>query len=270
MLLPVDTKVDNTNTNVNNLTGRVSALEQEDTNIKNLITGLNTAHETLSNTVGANTTAITLLQDRAAALEGRATTIEAALATQNDKFKNYSTTQQVTDAIAEAINGIDTTDLSDGINTNATAIANEVTRAKAREDEIAGLVAQNAADISTVNDLLADALENNKEGLDSIKELAVWVSEHETEVLPAIQANTDAISILNGEDEGSVKKAISDAIEAIPTATTTVAGMVKASDEIATDDEGRMSITGISTDKLVQGVETLILNGGNAETATQD
>lgn len=78
----------------------------------------------------------------------------------------------------------------------------------------------------------------------------------------AIQANTEAIAALKGTGEGSV-------IAAIPFATALQAGLVKASNEVTVDADGVMGIGKVSTDKLVQGINELVLNGGTAGVAKQ-
>jgi hypothetical protein len=182
--------------------------------------------------------------------------------------------------IEDAIDSIDYTKISNDISKNAEAITAETNRATKREDAIAALVTANdgaikanATEIARVNNVLLAALENNGEGLDSIKELATWVEEHESEVLPAIQDNADAIAILNGdaETDGSVQKIVADAIAAIPAvpvATMISTGVVKGSAEVAVAADGTMSIGMVTTDKLVQGASTLVLNGGSANVTT--
>lgn len=49
---------------------------------------------------------------------------------------------------------------------------------KSDKDALAGTIADNAAEITRIDAALAAALENNGEGLDSIKELATWIEEH--------------------------------------------------------------------------------------------
>ena len=267
----VNDKVTNTNANVDNLTQRVGNLEQADTNIGNRVAAVEGAHEALNTAVAGHTTAIQALQDKDA-------TIEAAVTANTNKFADYSTTAQVTKAIDDKIAAIDYTGLEEGIAANTKAISDEVTRAKAREDEIAGdvadnaeAIAANASEIARVDNVLKAALENNGEGIDSIKELATWITEHESEVLPAIQDNADEIAILKGTGEGSVKKAIDDAIAAIPDipfATALEAGLVRASEEVTVDRDGTLGIGFVSTDKLVQGKDTLVLNGGKAVAAS--
>ena len=65
--------------------------------------------------------------------------------------------------------------------------------------------------------------------------------------------------------EGSVKKLIADAVEAIPAATLERLGLVKASAEVTVDADGTLGIGYVSTDKLVQGKATLVLSGGDAD-----
>lgn len=256
----VDAKISNTNDNITSLTSRVSALEQEDDNLAAEIAGIDSAHKTLAETVGGHTTSIKNLEDRA-------TSIEANVASNTAKFADYSTTTQMQQAISAAISEIDYSSLEEDIQANTDAIEAEVSRAKARENEIAGLVSENTssieentAEIARVNAVLTKAIDNNDAGLDSIKELASWVTEHESEVLPAIQKNTEDIAAL----EGKVEQAIQDAFSDIPLATALKAGLVKASDEISVGSDGAMSIVGVSTDKLVQGTLELVLDGGSA------
>ena len=52
---------------------------------------------------------------------------------------------------------------------------------KADKDELAGDIATNAADILRIDAALKAAVENDGEGLDSIKELATWIETHGTE-----------------------------------------------------------------------------------------
>lgn len=65
---------------------------------------------------------------------------------------------------------------------------------KTDKDELAGNIANNAADIVKINTTLAAALENDGEGLDSIKELATWIEEHGAEA----SGYSAAISALEG------------------------------------------------------------------------
>ena len=67
---------------------------------------------------------------------------------------------------------------------------------KADKDELAGNIAANAGEITRIDNALKAAVENDGEGLDSIKELATWIEEHGTEAAgyaAAIQALEDLV-----------------------------------------------------------------------------
>lgn len=118
---------------------------------------------------------------------------------------------------------------------NAKAIADEVARADAEEKRIVGLVEAeatradkaekankalideldvavkaNAGEITRVDNVLKAALENDGEGLDSIKELADWINKHGTaaeDMVKAIEKNAADITNIYtpavGEEEAS-------------------------------------------------------------------
>jgi hypothetical protein len=85
----------------------------------------------------------------------------------------------------------------------------------------------------------------------------------------AIEANADAIKSIN---EKAIPDALADAkaytdvqIKAIPAATAEALGLVKVDGtSIVVNEEGTISVGEVSTDKLVQGKDTLVLNGGSA------
>lgn len=255
---------------VNTVSGRVGTLETKVGTLETDLAAEVGSRTELGKTVAQHTIDISGLKDE----DGR---LNAAIAAANSKFDSYSTTAQVEGMIEDAIDAIEYTDLETDIASNTRAISDEATRAKAREDEIAAIANQNATDIGKANaniaalDAAIKAVIDDEDGttLNSIKDLAVWVEEHETEVLPAIKANTEAIALLNDKTgkEGSIQKIVADAIAGIPAtpiATSTVAGIVKASAEVTVGGDGTMGIGVVSTDKLVQGSATLVLSGGNA------
>ena len=143
-------------------------------------------------------------------------------------------------------------------------ITDEAARAKAAEEA-------NAAEIARVNGVLVAALDNDEEGLDSIKELATWINEHGTAAAgmsEAITANADAIAAINHETTGILAQAKSyadSAIANIPVATAEDLGLVKFdNDTIQMNENNQLYTAKVSTDILVQGTQTLILNGGSA------
>lgn len=72
----------------------------------------------------------------------------------------------------------------------------------------------NTKAIQEIDATLKAALENEGEGLDSIKELATWIEEHggeAAEMAEAIDANTAAIAAINAEETGILALAKADA-----------------------------------------------------------
>lgn len=176
-------------------------------------------------------------------------------------------------------------------------ITAEETRAKAEEERIVGLITaeaeradaaekanaqviadltngavkKNTDDIAALDAVLKAAIENEDDtALNSIKELAVWIEEHETEVLPVINAHSAVLAGFGGEDQPAVIKTyIDESIAAIPTyelpaATADNLGGIKASKSIAVATDGTATVAKVTTDVLAQGTEELVLNGGSA------
>jgi hypothetical protein len=143
-------------------------------------------------------------------------------------------------------------------------ITAEETRAKAAEQA-------NADEIARVNGVLVAALENDAEGLDSIKELADWIGKHgndAAEMTGAISANTAAIAAINDETNGILATAKSYAdtqIAAIPAATVEALGLVRYDGAtIMKNENNQLYVNKVSTDILEQGNNVLVLNGGTA------
>lgn len=82
---------------------------------------------------------------------------------------------------------------------------------KADKDELAADISENAAEIVKINAALAAALENEGEGLDSIKELATWIEEHGEEAA-GYAAAIEALEALVGDT--AVATQIANAIAA--------------------------------------------------------
>ena len=255
----------------NGLSNKVGALETAKTSMESRIGVVEGSVGTLNTSVGNNTAAINTLNTDVGDLK-------STVANHTEKFKDYSTTTEVEQKIEDAIKAVDHTALSDAIAANATAIANEKKRAEEEETRIAGLVGTNTSDITTlkgqvtsINATLLAALENNSEGLDSIKELAVWVEQHGKDaaaMTKSISDNAEAIAKLTGDadTDGSVQQIVNTAIANIAVATTAKAGVVKASDHVSVGNDGTMQINMnlFTTDAIQQGSKTLVLNGGSA------
>lgn len=97
------------------------------------------------------------------------------------------------------------------------------------------------------------------------------VSANVSNVSSKVDANVTTLATLVGADKDQSIRAIAtsvanDAVANIPMATAQAAGLVKASEEVTVTD-GVLGIGQVSTDKLVQGSETIVLNGGSADSA---
>jgi hypothetical protein len=101
------------------------------------------------------------------------------------------------------------------------------------------------------------------EAMNTLEEVANWIG---TDTTGAAAMASDIVALKTTVDTGdkTVTKYVSDAIGAIPMATAEIAGLVKASEEITVAEDGKLGIAKVSTDLLVQGTSTLVLNGGNA------
>lgn len=157
-------------------------------------------------------------------------------------------------------------------------ISAEGERAVAEEERLAGLIAanitniaDNTAEIARVNGVLVAALENDQEGLDSIKELATWIESHGKDaaaMVESITANSDAIAAINHIETGILAQAkafTEEQVAAIPVATASALGLVKFDDvTVKMNESKQLYVAKVSTDVLEQGSNILILNGGSA------
>ena len=144
-------------------------------------------------------------------------------------------------------------------------ISAEVARAGKAEEDL-------GKEIARVEGVLNAALENEGEGLDSIKELAAWIEEHGKDasaMAKGIEDNAAAIAAINHETTGilAVAKAYTDAeIAGLPAATAEALGLVKFDDAtIKMNESNQLYVAKVSTDVLEQGSQTLVLNGGSAK-----
>ena len=227
------------------------------------------ALETVSAKAAANEAAIKVLNE---------TTVpglnaEIAKKANTSDLANYHTKSEIT-----AITGT----VEEG-KTLVQMIADAKTAATYDDTEVRGLISTeaaradaaekaNAAEIARVNAVLVAAIENEDDtALNSIKELADWINTHGTEasdMADAIEANTEAIAAINHAETGilvTAKKYADDQIAAIPAATAEALGLVKIdNDTVKMNEANQLYVAKVSTDVLVQGAETLVLNGGSA------
>ena len=109
------------------------------------------------------------------------------------------------------------------------------------------------------------------EAMDTLEEVANWIANDQSgaaAMAKDIAANKTAINAINNETTGILavaKKYTDDSIAGLPMASGTVIGLVKVDDKtIQAAEDGTISVKAVSTDLLTQGVQELILDGGNA------
>lgn len=227
----------------------------------------------------------------------------SALNAVNEKFADYSTTEQMnvaikveTDRALEAEAGLSgRIDSLEAIHETTFA-----TKAELEEEASTARAAEkaNADEIARVNAVLVNALDNNAEGLDSIKELATWINEHGVEAAEltaaineekaraeaAEQANAKAIADQATSDantyetktDASAKlteaKEYADQAEADAIATAAADATSKANtaetnakayaDDLDEATNGR--IDALTTDDIAAGTEVWVFNCGSA------
>lgn len=125
-----------------------------------------------------------------------------------DIVKNIQENAYDDTALQNAIKALQEADL---LKADKTQVAADIAAAVAAEAEIARAAEKaNADEIARVDAALKLAVDNNTEGMDSIKELATWIEEHG----PEAENMTKAIS-KNAEDIAAMDKAYKAADEAI-------------------------------------------------------
>lgn len=274
----IEGKIATINDNITTHAGKIATNETNIATNTTAIAAEKAARETLATTVATNSADIVTLKDKDTELAG-------AIQANTNKFANYSTTTEMNSAISasaqtlqanidaanQAIDAVES-DVADH-ETRIATLENDNTTNKADIAQAKIDIAANADEIARVDAALKLAIDDEDGvGLDSIKDLATWIEAHGTEasnMVDSINDNADAITILNGDSQtaGSVNKKIADAIAAIPAtpiATTSTAGLVKASEEVSVAADGVMSIAQVSTDVLINGQNVLILDGGTA------
>lgn len=243
-------------------------------------TEINTKVSGLETSIGANTDAITAINDDTNGI--------LAKAKEYADGKVYDDTKVKADIATNATN----------ITTNAGGIAENKTAIAAINNETTGILAQakkyaddqdavvkadvnkNTAAITklngtgegsvskTVADEIARVVADAPENFDTLKEIADWIANDTTG--SAKMAND--IAAIVGTDKGedgtpksmrTIAEEVANAkVEAIPNASQSVVGLIKGTDGKVNVAEGQ--ITSVTTDALTQGTDTFILDGGSA------
>lgn len=241
---------------INKNTGDLSGLTTKVVGIEGTVT----AHATsLAEIITKNTeqdTAIANVKATAdAAATGAALTAEINRATAAEEA-NAAAIKAISD---DYLKSADKTALTDLINAKAdtTALEAEVDRATKKEAELAGAIAGNTA---VINSILGNEDEID---LNSIAELASWITEHGKDAEGMVTAIEK-----NAEDIAANTKKIGEVEASIPGALTAALADYKIKNvdntTLQVSNEGVTSIKAVSTDLLTQGVNELILVGGNA------
>ena len=290
-----------TNTNVSGLTERLAAIEAEVGEVaESRIDALEgvTGQHTID--IGKNTTAITTLNTETIpalqlAIENEAKARQDADKAINDKIGTVEEGKTVVDminAIAGTIDFSPYAKTEDVAKTYAT-IASVEAIYKAGEGETAatGLLADEIARAKAAEKANADAIALLTNGagtdeIDSVKELIDYVNAHGatvTGINNRLDGHDGILAGFGGEGQPATVKAYVDgAIAAIPEyvlpqATAETLGGVKSAKDVVdgetttvavnkvyVGEDGVGEVKAFSTDNLVQGSMTLVLNGGNA------
>lgn len=265
----LDTAEGNINKNTGDitaLTGRVSANEGAIAGLQGTVAtkAAQADLEALQGIVGGHTAKLTTLEtDTIPALQGAiegkaantALTAEIERATAAEQA-NANAIKAIAD---DYLKGADKTTLEQAIALKAdtTALEAEVARATKKEGELADLIAGNTA---VINSILGNEDEID---LNSIAELAAWITEHGTEA----KGMTKAIE-KNAEDIAANTKKIGEVEASIPGALATALADYKVKNvdntTLQLSETGVASIKAVSTDLLTQGAAELVLNGGSA------
>ena len=243
-------------------------------------TEINTKVSGLETSIGANTDAITAINDD--------TTGILAKAKKYADDKVYDDTKVKADIATNATN----------ITTNAGGIAENKTAIAAINNETTGILAQakkyaddqdavvkadvdkNTAAITKLNgtgegsvskavaDGIAKVVAGADESYDTLKEIADWIANDTTGAAKMANDISAVVGTDKGEDGSpksmrSVAEEVANAkVGAIPNASQTVVGLIKGTDGKVNISDGQ--ITSITTDALAQGTDMLILDGGTA------
>lgn len=243
-------------------------------------TEINTKVSGLETSIGANTDAITAINDDTNGILAKA--------------KEYANGKVYDDTKVKADIATNTTNIT----TNAGGIAENKTAIAAINNETTGILAQakkyaddqdavvkadvdkNTAAITklngtgegsvskTVADEIAKVVADAPADFDTLKEIADWIANDTT---GSVKMANDIAAVV-GTDKGAdgtpksmrtVAEEVADAkVGAIPNASQTVAGLIKGTDGKVNVAEGQ--ITSVTTDALTQGTDVLILDGGTA------
>ena len=257
------------------LEGRVDVLEGKVAVNETDIAGLKQADTEIRSLIAGNTSAIGELADDVAEADAA---LDEAIKANTKKFDDYSTTTQVDTKIATAITNSETT-TNAAIKKVADDLTDEINRSTQADAAHAASIQDHKERLDGIDATLALVLDNTADSaINSLKEMATWVAEHEDDVVAMVKdINDDKKALADHKTAydaaiAAINQSIGDNAAAIAAldriATDTVEGFVKTSDEVGVvasgDKKGQMYIKKVSTDLLVQGDLEFVIFGGNA------
>lgn len=225
---------------IENLKARTTELENKTDVIITSITAI-------EKTIGSRETIINDYGIAIAALQNKTDEIVTLIQNTTTKFEGYYTAEQVDLKFKEAFDAVDLTTINAALDLKANI--NDV-----YTKEAADLVFMTEKSVDDRIYTLIIAADPSGRSITNIQNLVKYVDENAGEIAALVTAV--------GEHTTAIAQNASDII-AIKTALDTVV-QPKESDEISVSDNGTLGIKEISTDKLVQGNTTLVLNGGCA------
>ena len=239
------------------LVSKVSALEAKDTELVSSINGLDT-------TVKSHTTTITEHGTKLTALDNKDTELAALIQANTDKFADYYTTTQVDTKVKEVADAVGAIDLTPYAKTS------DVDTALALKANAADVYTKTQADAAFMNEEEVDARINalivaaDPEGgktITNIQNLVKYVDENAGQIaalVTTVDSHTAKFVGLDSDDT-----VVSYVAEQIDSA---IAGLVmpKGSEEVTYAADGTLGLGKVSTDKLVMGTDTLVIDGGSA------
>lgn len=243
-------------------------------------TQINTKVSALETSIGANTDAITAINDDTTGILAKAkkytddnafddTAIKADIEANKGKIATNAdgikSNKEAIESINDETTGILATakGYADGLNST---LKKSVDANKEAIDKLNGTGEGSVS--KAVADGIAGVVADAPESFDTLKEIAEWIANDTTG--SAKMANDIAAIVGTDKDEdGNPKSARTIAEEvaaakvgAIPNASQTVVGLIKGTDGKVNVSNGQ--ITSVTTDALAQGTDVLILDGGTA------
>ena len=233
------------------LSGKIANLEAKDVELAGLISGLDTAVKDNSTAIGTHTAAITALEAKDTELAGQIAGVDA-------KFAGYYTKGEVDSAVQGAIDAIPDVDLTPYAKTAdvdaALALKANAADVYTKGEADAAFMTETEVD-DRINALIVAADPEGGKAITDIQNLVKYVDENAGEIAALITA-TDANTAKLAGIDGTVKNYVDSAIAGLV--------MPKGSNEVTFAEDGTLGLGEVSTDKLVMGSDTLVLDGGSA------